>query len=157
MVLGVAGALRESAVFLFPVDTPLILHLDKNTYGKKYFFSPELKPYSSTQWNYTTIGSCYWFVQELLDKGRSPSTLKVFIAAIAAFHAPLAGQSVGRNNSVVCFLRGAKRLNQPRPLTVPTWYLPTVLPTVLPTGPTLWAATVYLYLWSLIVCCVYLE
>ncbi len=67
------------------------------------------------------------FLQELLDKGRSHSTLKVFVAAIAAFHAPIAGQSVGRDNSVVRFLKGARRLNPPRPLTVPTWNLPTVL------------------------------
>ncbi len=67
------------------------------------------------------------FLQELLDKGRSHSTLKVFVAAIAAFHAPIAGQSVGRDNSVVRFLKGARRLNPPRPLTVPTWDLPTVL------------------------------
>ncbi len=67
------------------------------------------------------------FLQELLDKGRSHSTLRVFVAAIAAFHASIAGQSVGRDNSVVRFLRGAKRLNPPRPLTVPTWDLPTVL------------------------------
>ncbi len=68
-----------------------------------------------------------FFLQELLDKGRSHSTLKVFVAAIAAFHAPIAGQSVGRDNSVVRFLKGARRLNPPRPLTVPTWDLPTVL------------------------------
>ncbi len=67
------------------------------------------------------------FLHELLDKGRSQSTLRVFVAAIAAFHAPIAGQSVGRDNSVVRFLKGAKRLNPPRPLTVPTWDLPTVL------------------------------
>ncbi len=67
------------------------------------------------------------FLQELLDKGRSHSTLRVFVAAIAAFHAPIAGQSVGRDNSVVRFLKGAKRLNPPRPLPVPTWELPTVL------------------------------
>ncbi len=67
------------------------------------------------------------FLQELLDKGRSHSTLKVFVAAIAAFHAPIVGQSVGRDNSVVRFLKGAMRLNPPRPLTVPTWDLPTVL------------------------------
>ncbi len=67
------------------------------------------------------------FLQELLDNGRSHSTLKVFVAAIAAFHAPIAGQSVGRDNSVVRFLKGARRLNPPRPLTVPTWDLPTVL------------------------------
>ncbi len=41
------------------------------------------------------------FLQELLDKGRSHSTLKVFVHA--AFHAPIAGQSVGRDNSVVHF------------------------------------------------------
>ncbi len=67
------------------------------------------------------------FLQELLDKGRSHSTLKVFVAAIAAVHAPIAGQSLGRDNSVVRFLKGARRLNPPRPLTVPTWDLPTVL------------------------------
>ncbi len=36
------------------------------------------------------------FLQELLDKGRSHSTLRVFVAAIAAFHAPIAGHSVGQ-------------------------------------------------------------
>ncbi len=40
------------------------------------------------------------FLQELLDKGRSHSTLKVFVAA---FQAPIASQSVGRDNSVVRF------------------------------------------------------
>ncbi len=67
------------------------------------------------------------FLQELLDKGRCHSTLRVFVAAIAAFHAPIAGQSVGRDNSVVRFLKGAKWLNPPRPLTAPTCDLPTVL------------------------------
>ncbi|KAL0183526.1 hypothetical protein M9458_019222, partial [Cirrhinus mrigala] len=67
------------------------------------------------------------FLQELLDKGRSPSTLKVYVAAIAASHAPIAGQSVGRNNLVVRFLKGSRRLNPPRPHTIPTWDLSTVL------------------------------
>ncbi|KAL0204017.1 hypothetical protein M9458_002035, partial [Cirrhinus mrigala] len=31
------------------------------------------------------------FLQELLDKGRSPSTLKVYVAAITASHALVAG------------------------------------------------------------------
>ncbi len=40
------------------------------------------------------------FLQELLDKGRSPSTLKVYVAAIAASHAPIVSQSVGRNRAL---------------------------------------------------------
>ncbi|KAL0153933.1 hypothetical protein M9458_050764, partial [Cirrhinus mrigala] len=67
------------------------------------------------------------FLQELLDKGRSPSMLKVYVAAITASHAPIAGQSVGRNNLVVRFLKGSRRLNPPRPLAIPTWDLSTVL------------------------------
>ncbi|KAL0185441.1 hypothetical protein M9458_021138, partial [Cirrhinus mrigala] len=67
------------------------------------------------------------FLQELLDKGRSPSTLKVYVAAIATSHTPIAGQSVGRNNLVVRFLKGSRRLNPPRPHTIPTWDLSTVL------------------------------
>ncbi len=67
------------------------------------------------------------FLQELLKKGRSLSTLKVHVAAIAAAHAPIDGQSVGRNNLVVRFLKGSRRFNPSRPVTVPTWDLPTVL------------------------------
>ncbi len=67
------------------------------------------------------------YLQDLFDKGSSPSTLKVYVAAIAASHAPIAGQSVGLNNLVVRFLRGSRRLYQPRSTTVPTLDLPTVL------------------------------
>ncbi|XP_057175774.1 uncharacterized protein LOC130545349 [Triplophysa rosa] len=67
------------------------------------------------------------FLQELLDKGRSPSTLKVYVAAIAASHAPIAGQGVGKNDLVIRFLKGSRRLRPPRPLTVLIWDLPTVL------------------------------
>ncbi len=65
------------------------------------------------------------FLQELLEKGRSDtlerSTLKIYVAAIAASHAPIDGQWVGRNNLIVCFLKGSRRLNLPRPVTVLTW------------------------------------
>ncbi len=44
------------------------------------------------------------FLQEMLDKQRSSSTIKVYVAAIAAFHAPIAGRSVGRD-AVIKFLR----------------------------------------------------
>ncbi len=59
------------------------------------------------------------FLQELLKKGCSPSTLKVYVAAIAASHALIEGQSMDRNN-LVHFLKGSRRLNPPRPVTVPT-------------------------------------
>ncbi|CAM4642809.1 unnamed protein product [Leuciscus chuanchicus] len=77
-------------------------------------------------------GSCevsviLYLLQELLDAGRSPSTLKVYVEAIAAHHAPVAGQSLGRNDLVVRFLKGARRMNPSRPPSVPTWDLSTVL------------------------------
>ncbi len=37
------------------------------------------------------------FLQELLDKQRSPSTLKVYVSAIVASHAPVSVQLMGRN------------------------------------------------------------
>ncbi|XDV29293.1 hypothetical protein PO909_032430 [Leuciscus waleckii] len=64
------------------------------------------------------------FLQELLDGGRAPSTLKVYVAAIAAFSETTLGQSIGRNDLRV---KGAKRLNPPRPPSVPVWDLSTVL------------------------------
>ncbi len=49
----------------------------------------------------------------MLDKQRSSSTIKVYAAAIAAFHAPIAGRSVSRDSAVIQFLRGARRMNPP--------------------------------------------
>ncbi|KAL0171020.1 hypothetical protein M9458_035616, partial [Cirrhinus mrigala] len=57
----------------------------------------------STRWHYALKWSVFSdpiscdislilsFLQELLDKGCSHSTLKVYVAAIAAYHAPIAG------------------------------------------------------------------
>ncbi len=67
------------------------------------------------------------FLQEMLDKQRASSTVKVYMAAIAAFDAPIVGRSVGRNGAVVQFLRGARRVNPSHRRTVPPWDLPTVL------------------------------
>ncbi len=67
------------------------------------------------------------FLQEMLDKQRSSSTIKVYTAAIVAFHTPVAGCLVGRDSMVIQFLRGARRMKPPRPCTVPPWDLPTVL------------------------------
>ncbi|XP_077367945.1 uncharacterized protein LOC144013224 [Festucalex cinctus] len=67
------------------------------------------------------------FLQSLLDKGRSQSTLKVYVAAISARHVGADGCSVGRHELVSLFLRGALRL-RPRPAPrVPAWDLQLVL------------------------------
>ncbi len=67
------------------------------------------------------------FLQYRLDSGSLPSTLKVYVAAIAAFRSPQRGQSIVRNAMVVSFLKGARRLHPPRPPSVPPWDLDVVL------------------------------
>lgn len=42
-------------------------------------------------------------------------------------HALVASQSIGRNDLLIRFLKGARRLNPPHSLTIPTWDLSTVL------------------------------
>ncbi len=49
------------------------------------------------------------------------------MAAVAANHAPVVDQSVGKNNLIVTFLREAGRLNPPRLHPVSTWDLSIVL------------------------------
>ncbi len=56
------------------------------------------------------------FLQELLDKGRTPSTLKVYVVVIAANHCLEAGR-IARNDLVIQFLRGTRWLNPLRPKT----------------------------------------
>lgn len=60
-----------------------------------------------------------YFLQKLMVVGRNPSTLKVYVAAIAVHHFPVVGQSLVRSDLVVRFLKGARRLNSPRHLTYP--------------------------------------
>ncbi len=67
------------------------------------------------------------FLQQGLERRLSPSTLKVYVAAIAANHNPVEGKSVGKHDWVVRFLRGARRLNPPRPPSIPSWDLSLVL------------------------------
>ncbi len=64
------------------------------------------------------------FLQELLVKGRTPSMLKVYVAAN---HAPVADRSIWQNNLIVKFLRGAGKLNFLRPHSVPIWDLSIIL------------------------------
>ncbi len=62
-----------------------------------------------------------------MDKQHFLSTIKAYMAAIAALHASIAGRSMARDSAVVQFLRGARIINLPHPRTVPSWDLPTIL------------------------------
>ncbi|KAI2645059.1 Retrovirus-related Pol polyprotein from transposon 17.6 [Labeo rohita] len=61
------------------------------------------------------VGTVLRFLQVQFSTGLAHSTLKVYVAAISAYHAPLGGSSVGWNPLVTRFLRGALR---PRPLAM---------------------------------------
>ncbi len=49
------------------------------------------------------------FLQQRMDDGSMPSTLKVYVAAILAFHAAINGRPVGKYDLIIRFLRGARR------------------------------------------------
>ncbi|KAL0173474.1 hypothetical protein M9458_029442, partial [Cirrhinus mrigala] len=70
------------------------------------------------------VGSVLEFLQDRLSAGLTHSTLKVYVAAIAAYHTPLGGLSVGKNPLVTRFLRGALRLRPPVRPRIPSWDLP---------------------------------
>ncbi|KAL0199375.1 hypothetical protein M9458_007915, partial [Cirrhinus mrigala] len=53
------------------------------------------------------------YLQDRFSAGLAHSTLRVYVAAISAYHAPLGGMSVGKDPLVVRFLRGALRLKPP--------------------------------------------
>ncbi|KAL0199156.1 hypothetical protein M9458_007696, partial [Cirrhinus mrigala] len=73
------------------------------------------------------IESVLSFLQEGLDRHLSASTLKVHVAAISANHDLVGGRSVGKHDLITRFLRGARRLNPPRPNLIPSWDLAVVL------------------------------
>ncbi len=74
-----------------------------------------------------TIGVMLSSLQERLERRLSPSTLKVYAAAIAAHHVAVDGWPMGKHNLIVRFLRGARRLNPPKPPLVPSWNLSIIL------------------------------
>ncbi len=53
---------------------------------------------------------CLEIFQCLLEEGKAASTLKVFVAAISAYHVPVEGSSLGSHNIVYSFLKGARHL-----------------------------------------------
>ncbi len=61
------------------------------------------------------IGVVLYVLQERLDRRLSPSTLKVYVAAIAAHHDAVDGRSLGKHDLIVRFLKGARRMNPSRP------------------------------------------
>ncbi len=73
------------------------------------------------------IGTVLEFLQARFSDGLTYSTLKVYVAAIAAYHAPLGGQSVGKDPLVTRFLRGVMRLRPQVRSRVPPWDLAVVL------------------------------
>ncbi len=74
-----------------------------------------------------TTGVVLSFLQERLERRLSPSTLKVYVAAIAAHHDAVDGQSLGKHDLIVRFLRGARRLKPSRPPLMPSWDLSIIL------------------------------
>ena len=67
------------------------------------------------------------FLQSLLDDGRAPSTLKVYVAAISSQHGLINNATVGCQRLVSLFLRGASRLRPSVSPRVPAWDLSLVL------------------------------
>ncbi|KAL0174646.1 hypothetical protein M9458_030614, partial [Cirrhinus mrigala] len=74
-----------------------------------------------------SIGVVLAFLQEGLERWLSPSTLKVYFAAIAAYHNAVDSRSLGKHHLVTRFLKGARGLNPPRPHLFPSWDLSVVL------------------------------
>ncbi len=74
-----------------------------------------------------TIGVVLSFLQESLERRLSPSTLKVYVAAIAAHYDEVDGRSLGKHDLIVRFLKGARRMNPSRSPLVPSWDLSIVL------------------------------
>ena len=67
------------------------------------------------------------FLQHLLGRGRSPSTLKVYLGAISCCHVKVDGGTVGSHSLVSDFMRGAWRLHPPKSPRPPPWDLNLVL------------------------------
>ncbi|KAI2646090.1 Sentrin-specific protease 2 [Labeo rohita] len=56
-----------------------------------------------------SVGVVLSFLQDKLERRLSPSTLKVYVPAIAAYHDAVDGLSLGKHHLIVRFLRGLRR------------------------------------------------
>ncbi|KAL0200730.1 hypothetical protein M9458_003917, partial [Cirrhinus mrigala] len=67
------------------------------------------------------------FLQDLIDGGRSFSTIKVYLAAIAACHVGFDGTTVGQHPLIRRFMKGARRSLPVIKRVIPEWDLSMVL------------------------------
>ncbi len=72
------------------------------------------------------VGPVLEFLQERLTTGAAATTLRVYVAAIAA-RRELDEIPLGRHRLVSAFMRGARRLRPVRPTAIPSWDLSVVL------------------------------
>ncbi len=72
------------------------------------------------------VGPVLEFLQERLTAGAAATTLRVYVAAIAA-QRELDEIPLGRHRLVSAFMRGARCLRPVRPTTVPSWDLSVIL------------------------------
>ncbi len=73
------------------------------------------------------VGTVLEFLQDRFTAGLTPSTLKVYVAAISSYHISLGGMSMEKDPLVSRFLRGTLRLRPAARTRVPTWDLAIVL------------------------------
>ncbi len=73
------------------------------------------------------VGTVLEFLQDRFTAGLAPSTLKVYVVAISAYHITLGGMSMGKDPLVSRFLRGTLRLRPAARTRVLTWDLAIVL------------------------------
>ncbi len=70
-----------------------------------------------------SVGCILDFLQHLLELGRSAPTLKVYVAALSAHRSEFGASSLGSDQPIVAFLKGANRLCSPQAVRSPTWDL----------------------------------
>ncbi|XP_067302267.1 uncharacterized protein [Pseudorasbora parva] len=74
-----------------------------------------------------SVADILCFLQDLMDKGRSFSTVKVYLAAISACHVGFEGSTVGQHSLIRRFMKGARRSLPVIRRTIPEWDLSMVL------------------------------
>nr|XP_055071026.1 uncharacterized protein LOC129451681 [Misgurnus anguillicaudatus] len=74
-----------------------------------------------------SVSDVLCFLQELLEKGRAFSTIKVYLSAISACHMGFNSGTIGQHPLVCRFMRGARRLHPVSKPLVPPWDLSVVL------------------------------